>query len=66
MNLKLNLKVLGEIIQDTTTLEVRIDRLPPGTYAEEQIAKLKAEAKDLRESAEKLFKHYKNVLNRQI
>ena len=62
MNLKLNLKVLTEMFDDLNRVESQLHRVKDEEYRK----KLDEEVKDLKTSAQKLFKHYKTVLESQV
>lgn len=62
MNLKLNLKVLLEIQQDLQRVEAQLVRFKDPVVQ----AKYREEVKKLQEGAEKLFKHYKIILEAQV
>lgn len=62
MNLKLNLKVLGEIQNDLARVEAQLTRFKDPVVQ----ARYREEVKKLREGADKLFKHYKIILESQV
>lgn len=62
MNLKLNLKVLGEIQQDLERVESQLVRFRDPQVIE----KYREQVKILQDSAKRLFEHYKIILDSQI
>lgn len=62
MNLKLNLKVLREIQEDLARVEAQ---LPARIRNQELQAKYREQVQVLRSSADKLFEHYKIILESQ-
>lgn len=61
-NIKLTLKVLKEIQEDLKRVEVQLHRVKNP----EVQAKYREQVKDFQASADKLFLHYKTVLESQV
>lgn len=62
MHLKLNLKVLNEIKDDLNRVEAQLVRFKDPVVQ----AKYREEVKKLQEAANKLFIHYKTILESQV
>lgn len=61
MNIKLNLKVLNEIKEDLNRVEAQLVRFRDPAVQE----KYRAEVKKMQEAANRLFEHYKIILDSQ-
>lgn len=62
MNLKLNLKVLKEIQHDLQRVEAQLIRFKDPVVQQ----KYREQVKILRDSADKLFEHYRIILESQV